>query len=147
MGEIRSVIPECVRVNATRTTRKFLIDSLSMKLPEIICIPPVENIVYIVLDKPKDIGDYFERIMEKLKVEGMIIFCKTYKNIITIYSYFKQKLGKRMTELPASPNFVINRLVDIYTRCTHETVRNKIISQFTKPLALHITFAFGMGIN
>ena len=101
---------------ATKTTRKFIIDSLSMQLPEIIYIPPVKNIIYVVLDKPKDIGNYFERIVEKLKVEGismhrMIIFCKTYKNIITIYSYFKQKLGERMTEPPGSPNFVINQLV------------------------------------
>ena len=84
---------------ATKTTRKFIIDSLSMQLPEIIYIPPVKNnIIYVVLDKPiKDIGDYFEQIVETLKVEGismhiMIIFCKTYKNIIIIYLYFKQKL-------------------------------------------------------
>ena len=68
---IRSIIPECVRVmaltaTATKTTRKFIIDGLSMQLPEIeiIYIPPVKNnIIYVVLDKPKDIGDYFERIM------------------------------------------------------------------------------------
>ena len=161
LGEIRSIIPECVRVmaltaTATKTTRKFIIDSLSMQLPGIIYIPPVKNnIIYMVLDKPKDIGDYFEQIVEKLKVEGismhrMIIFCKSYNNIITIYSYFKQKLGERMTEPPGSPNFVINRLVDIYTHCTHETVKNKIISQFTKPSVLRIviaTIAFGMGID
>ncbi len=110
---------------ATKTTRKFIIDSLSMQLPGIIYIPPVKNnIIYMVLDKPKDIGDYFEQIVEKLKVEGismhrMIIFCKSY-NIITIYSYFKQKLGERMTELPGSPNFVINRLVDIYSLYTRD---------------------------
>ena len=57
---------------STKTTRKFIIDSLSMQLPEIIYIPPVKNnIIYVVLDKPKDIGDYFERIVEKLKVEGI----------------------------------------------------------------------------
>ena len=136
LGEIRSIIPECVRVmaltaTATKTTRKFIIDSLSMQLPEIIYIPPVKNIIYVVLDKPKDIGDYFERIVEKLKVEGismhrMIIFYKTHKNIITIYSYFKQKLGECMTEPPGSPNFVINRLVDIYSQCTHETVKETV---------------------
>ena len=78
-----------------------------------------------------------------------IIFCKTYKNIIAIYSYFKQKLGEHMTEPPGSLNFVINRLVDIYTLSTHETVKNKI-SQLKKPSALHIviaTIAFGMGID
>ncbi len=52
---------------------------------------------------------------------------------------------------PGSPDFVVNRLIDIYTHCTHETVKNKIISQFTQPSSnLRIviaTIAFGMGIN
>lgn len=141
---------------ATKTTRKFIIDSLSMQRPEIIYIPPVkDNIIYTVLDKPRDIGDYFKGIVDKLKVERinmhrMIIFCKTYNNIIIIYQYFKQKLGEHFTEPPGSPNFIINRLVDIYTHCTHETVKNKIISQFTQPSSLRIviaTIAFGMGID
>ena len=51
----------------------------------------------------------------------------------------------------ASANFVIsNRVIDVYTYCTHETVKTKTITQFTKPLSLRIviaTITFGMGIN
>ena len=41
-------------------------------------------------------------------------------------------------------------MVDVYTHCTHETVKNKIITQFMKESPLRIviaTIAFGMGIN
>ena len=41
-------------------------------------------------------------------------------------------------------------MVDVYTHCTHETVKNKIIAQLMKesPLCIVIaTIAFGMGIN
>ena len=41
-------------------------------------------------------------------------------------------------------------MVEVYTHCTHETVKNKIITQFMKESPLRIviaTIAFGMGIN
>ena len=41
--------------------------------------------------------------------------------------------------------------MDIYTRCTHPTVKVKILEQFTSPSSsLHVviaTVAFGMGVN
>ncbi len=67
---------------ATKSTRKCIVDTFNMKLPEVIYIPPAKNhIIYTVLDKPKDFSNYFEGIVEKLKVEGasmhrMIIFVK-----------------------------------------------------------------------
>ncbi len=67
LGEVRSIVPTSVRVmalpaTATKTTRKFIINSLNMQSPDIIYIPPVkDNIVYNVLDKPKDISEYFEK--------------------------------------------------------------------------------------
>ena len=41
-------------------------------------------------------------------------------------------------------------MVDVYTHCTHDTVKNKIIKQIMKKSPLRIviaTIAFGMGIN
>ena len=41
-------------------------------------------------------------------------------------------------------------MVDVCTHCTHETVKNKIITQFMEESPLRIviaTIAFGMGIN
>ena len=41
-------------------------------------------------------------------------------------------------------------MVDVYTQCTHDSVKKKIITQFTKESPLRVviaTIAFGMGIN
>ena len=55
---------------ATKTTRKFIINSLNMQAPEIVYVAPIKNnIVYAVLNKPKDIGEYFEGIVDRLKIE------------------------------------------------------------------------------
>lgn len=162
LDEVRSIVPESVRVmaltaTATKTTRQFIIKSLCMQSPEIISISPdKDNIIYTVLDKPKEgIKEYFKCIISKLitersNMDRVIIFCKTYNNVIAIYQYFKQELGKYFTEPPGSANFVVNRVVDVYTHCTHESVKSKIVAQFTKPSTLRVviaTVAFGMGIN
>ena len=78
----------------------------------------------------------------------IIIFCKTYTNII---QYFKRQLGEYFTDLKGYPtNNVIYRMVDVYTQYTHDNIKKKIITQFTKESPLRIviaTIAFGMGIN
>ena len=70
-----------------------------MQTPEIIYIPPArDNILYAVMDKPKGdnaVREVFECIVDKLKTERsnmgrVIIFCKTYNNVISIYQFFKQ---------------------------------------------------------
>ena len=77
------------------TTRSFIIKSLSMQSPEVIYIPPIKNnIVYQVLEKPKCVGGYFKGIVDNLKTKRInsgrkIVFCKTYRDVITIYQYFK----------------------------------------------------------
>ena len=96
LHEVRSIIPETVRVmaltaTATKSSRKFVINSLSMQMPEIVYVPPArENIVYAVMDKPR--GDdatceVFQSTVKKLKIERsnmgrVIIFCKTYNSVI-----------------------------------------------------------------
>ena len=89
--------------NSYKSTRKFVLNSLSMKMPEIVCVPPArENIVYAVMDKPRGndaICEVFQCIVEKLKIERsdmgrVIIFCKTYKSVISIYKFFKHSLGE-----------------------------------------------------
>ena len=143
---------------ATLTTRKFIIKSLIMQKPDIIYVSPArDNILYTVVDKPKDgVGDFFKHIVGTLKVERsnmgwIIIFCKTYTNIISVYQYFKRQLGEYFTEPKGYPtNNVIYRMVDVYTQCTHDSVKKKIVTQFTKESPLRVviaTIAFGMGIN
>ena len=92
LDTVRSIIPETVKVmaltaTATKTTRNFIIKSLSMQAPEIIYIPPTrDNILYAVMEKPKGynaVSEVFKCITDKLKAERtsvgrIIIFCKTY---------------------------------------------------------------------
>ena len=54
------------------------------------------------------------------------------------------------TEPKGSPNYVINRVVGLYSHCTHFSVKNKILKQFTSPSVLRLvvaTSAFGMGVD
>ena len=80
-----------------------------------------------------------------------IIFCRKYDEVTAIYYFFKQRLGVDFTEPPGLlhciPRF---RLVDMYTHCTHETVKDKVLKLFTSPSSLRVvvaTIAFGIGID
>ncbi len=49
-----------------------------------------------------------------------------------------------------SPDYVKYRVVDMFTHCTHASVKKKIVEQFSieSPLRVVIaTIAFGMGMN
>ena len=131
--------------------------ALSMRAPAVVYVSPVRaNIAYFVVDKPKGgIGVAFRPIVEKLKQGGdrmgrIMIFCRTYTMVISIHQYFISALGEYSTEPKGSRNYVVNRVVDMYTHYTHPTVKNKLLKQFTSPSPLRViiaTIAFGMGID
>lgn len=161
LNEIRSIIPENVHVmaltaTAMKATRRCIVRSLDMRKPSIIYVPPVKsNIYYAVAGKPEGgICEAFQPIVDHLvsnrNMGRMIIFCKTYDDVINIHGFLKRKLGHFFTEPRGSDDYVCYRVVDMYTHCTHESVKSKIIHQFTKDSPLRVivaTIAFGMGIN
>ena len=161
LGEIRSIVPDHVRLTAltataSLSTRRSVIKILDMQKPSIIYLPPVKhNLVFGVYEKPKGgISVAFEPVVSNLKQDRnmgrIIIFCRTYEDVIRIHHYFQSTLGSYYTEPRGSPNFVFNRVVDMYTHCTHPTVKDKLLQQFTKPSCLRVmiaTIAFGLGIN
>jgi hypothetical protein len=135
------MIPERVCVmaltaTATLSTRRFIIKSLSMQKPAVVYIPPVKsNIAYYVMDKPNGgIQMAFQPVVDKLindrNMGRMIIFCKSYNNVINIHKFFVGKLGEYLTEPKGSPNYVAYRVVDMYTHCTHPTVKTKILQVY-----------------
>lgn len=143
---------------AILSTRKYIIHSLSMQHPYVVYIPPVKNnITFLVADKPKGgISEAFQPIVKRL-ISGkqdmgrLIIFCRTYEDVISIHHYFHNALGEHYTQPRGAPNLVKYRVVDMYTHCTHSSVKSKILEQFT---SLHsslkviiATIAFGMGID
>ena len=157
---MKSIIPEYVNVmaltaTATVSTRKDIIKSLDMQNPVVVSVSPMKENIYYCVSKKVKVNESFLPICEKLAsqraaTDRMIIFCRTYDEVTSIYYYFKQQLGKRFTEPPGAPDLTQFRLVDMYTHCTHQTVKDKILSLFTSPSSLRVviaTIAFGMGVD
>ena len=67
-----------------------------------------------------------------------------------VYYFFKRRLGVEFTEPPGAPDLARFRVVDMFSHCTHESVKNTIMTQFTTNSRLRIviaTVAFGIGID
>ncbi len=119
-------------------------------------VPPFKhNILYCVGDKPSNgIASSFKAICEALvknkKMDRTLIFCRSYRDVINIHQFFKITLGDHWLEPPDSPDYVKFRVVDMFTHCTHSSVKKKIIEQFSSESPLRVliaTGAFGLGMN
>lgn len=141
---------------ASLSTRRSVIRSLNMQTPAIVYLSPEkDNIIYFVCEKPQGgISAAFKpiamKLMEDRNMGRIIIFCRTYNDVISINQFFVKTLGDYYTEPIGSHNYVVNRVVDMYTHCTHPTVKTKLLQQFTSPSCLRVviaTIAFGMGID
>ena len=111
--------------------------------------PNKPNIFYCVNSKRKDIEEALHR--DKTKLNRTIIFCKSYTSCISICFFFKRSIGKAISEPEGFPNLTELRIVDMFTACTHPTVKNIISKQFQQPYNLLCvtvaTVAFGMGLD
>ena len=100
LGEIRSIIPLNVHVmaltaTATLSTRHYIMDTLSMKTENthiVYVSPEKDNIVYYVADKPSGgipeaFGPIAKRVKQDHNIGRIIIFCRTYEAVTSIYSY------------------------------------------------------------
>lgn len=140
---------------ATKTTRNCIIKTLDMQTPDIVSISPIkDNIVYCVSEKSTiqvSLGPIADRLScQRAAMDRIIIFCRRYEEVTEIYYFFKQKLGAQFTEPCGAPDLARFRLVDMYTHCTHQSVKDVILQRFTSPSSLRIviaTIAFGMGID
>ena len=155
LGDIRSSIPDEVHVialtaTATIETRSIIIHSLNMVKPLVVSLHPGK-----VIQKKSSLHQAFEHLYEKLKIEGkdmgrVLIFCQKYTEVTALYFFFKHTLKECFTYPAGSPDYIQNWLVDMYTSCTHASVKAKIVERFTKPSSLPVvigTIAFAMGIN
>ncbi len=141
---------------ATKATRIAVIKSLNMRQPYIVAISPQkDNIIYSVAEKVT-ISDTFQPIVDTLRREGpvmgrMIVFCRTYDSVTSIYTYFKRNLNDKFTYPSGAPDLARFRLVDMYTKCTHQDVKKAVINGFTSTSSVLrvviATVAFGMGID
>ena len=84
-------------------------------------------------------------------MDKVIIFCAYYEAATHIFHYIKSRLGKEITEPIGYPNFSRFRLVDMFTACTHKSVKDTILQLFPKPsghmCVIVATIAFAMGLD
>ena len=118
------------------------------------CVSPEKhNIVYAVAEKC-EISDAFTSLCGKLarertKMGRVVIYCRTYDEVTTIYQFFKRRLGENFTHPPSAPDLVRFRMVSMFTRCTHQSVKASVMERFTKhhpsaslSLQWHLEWAF-----
>lgn len=140
---------------ATNTTRAEIFKILDMQRPVIISTSPhKESLVYSVREKStlssslSPLIDNLKR--QRTKLGKVIIFCHTYDEVTTIYFHMKQQLGIGFTEPLGAPDITQFRLVDMYTHCTHTSVKDAILLHFKQDSNLRIviaTIAFGLGVD
>ncbi len=129
---------------------------LGMRTLVTIAISPCKpNLMYSV-SSYSTISETFKPILCRLKQErtGMpriIIYCLRVEECADMYLYFKNGLGKNFTEPTDSPDLSRFRLVEMYTSCTDQEVKDDILISFKSPSApLRIvcaTVAFGLGVD
>ena len=141
---------------ATRASRQEICRTLGMRNTYIISQSPNKpNICYRV-QKKGSVEEMFGPIVLELRqkrtdMERIIIFGQTYENCTQTYMYFHTMLGREMMDPIGAPYLPQYRMVDMYTACTHHSVKDIILKQYHNPnscLRIVIaTIAFGMGLD
>lgn len=162
IGEVRSLIPDSVHLmaltaTATVKTRNAICKTLGLVKPVIIAVSPNKpNIKYIVRADPGTLEEGLAYLVEEIKryrhlTDRTIIFCRTYDSMSHMYLFFRSRLKKEMFEPIGAPDLARFRIVDMFSACTHRSVKEAIINSFSDPSShLRIviaTIAFGMGID
>ena len=128
-----------------------------MVKPRIVHMTPIrENMMYSVQNK-EGIEELVEKIAPLLIALGsniakVIIFCTHYDQCSIMYRMFKHKLGPYFTVPPSAPDLSKYRVVDMYTRCTETTVKEQIITSFSKidgnlRVVIGTCFWYGTGLS
>lgn len=128
-----------------------------MKSPVLVAQSPNKpNIRYSVVHKPETMEEVFAPMVEELRkkrgtMERTIVFGQTYDECTSLYLFFRYRLSSELSEPPGLQQFAKYRLVDMFTACTHPSVKNTILERFKDPKSsLRIviaTIAFGMGLD
>ena len=160
VGEFRSLLSPTVHLlaltaTATPKLRKKVVSLLGMQDPIFTyispCRPNIVNSVETFDTIPNPFGPLLETIkMEKFYLPWVLIYCRKYQDCSSLYSFFKKGLGVAFTEPSDAPDIADFRIVDMFTSCTDEATKSKIMERFTKPSYLRIVIAtvtFGMGID
>lgn len=160
IGELRSLFPQktpvmALTATATHSLRLELENIIGMKSPTSIVLPPCKpNLTYKVLNYIS-IEENFQPVLEGLrslrtKYPRTIVYCRTMEECANLYLYFQSNLGRDFYDPPGAPSLSKYRLVEMFTSCTDDHVKDQIITSFTKSQILRLvcaTVAFGMGVD
>ena len=164
LSEVRSIVPSSVKLmaltaTATTSTRKSVCRLLGMVQPCIVALSPNRvNIHYSVHKREATVtieyifSELVDELREKrLQTPRTVIFCRSYEDVGYIYSFITRSLGDKCVEPIGAPNIACFCLVDMFTSCTEQKVKDVIICNFTqKKACLRVviaTVAFGMGLD
>ena len=142
---------------ATRQSRQDICRTLGMTKPVVVSQSPNKpNITYELSVKRETVEETLAPLVEQLRrerniMDRVLIFCQKYDDVTHIYHFMRSRLGKESYHPVGAPNLVKYRLFDMFTACTHPTVKEGIVSAFTNtnsPLRIVVaTIAFGMGLD
>ena len=142
---------------ATRQSRQDICRTLGMTKPVVVSQSPNKpNITYELHVKRETVEETLAPLVEQLRrerntMERVLIFCHKYDDDTHIYHFMRSRLGKEACHPIGAPNLVKYRLFDMFTACTHPSVKERIVSAFTNinsSLRIVIaTIAFGMELD
>ena len=135
IGELRSLIPEKTQVmaltaTATRSLRLELTDTIGMKNPMTVVLPPCKCNLKYAVSRYDSVEDTFTSLLEKLRKERItfprtIIYCRKMEDCANLYLFFQNNLGKDFTEPPGMPSLSQFRLVEMFTSCTDIDIKKQ----------------------
>ena len=163
LGKLRTLLPPDVNImaltaTATNSTRRAVVKRLSMDTPAIVYVPPIKsNVSYIVRKRKEDDLDILSKsLATSLLQNGVdtprtIVFCRQYKECAYLYHSVKALMGLNFTKPPGMPDLHRFRLVEMFCRCTEQSLKEKIVTTFTtKDSCLRVviaTISFRMGLD
>ena len=158
---MRSLIPTRVNVmaltaTATKTLRCEVCKLLGVRDPHVVTVSPDKSNIILAVSTFESLEITFKPMIAKLRSERAsmgrtIIFCQQQETCARLYLLFRLYMKHEFTHPMGYPDLPKFRLVDMYTSGTHPSVKDLIISSFTKAdsviRVLIATIAFGMGVN
>ena len=124
---------------ATVTSRKQICHILGMNKPIVVSQSPNKpNIMYAVSVKSETMEETFAPLrLQRTNMDRVIVFCWRYDDVTHIYLFIKSRLGKEIFDPIGAPNLVKYCLPDMFTACTHATVKDAIVAAFTDRSSRH----------